>query len=61
MASQPGEQTIAMHIFTNISGSKGNQAVKFGQLIEYNMRNVSVEKLYTKCGRETTSEPFFKK
>ena len=25
----------------NISKSKGNQAVKFGQLIEYNVRNIS--------------------
>ena len=35
--SQPGSQTIAIYIFTNISRSKGNQAMKFGQLIEYNM------------------------
>ena len=34
MASQPGEQTIAMHIFPNISRSKGNQIRKFGQLIK---------------------------
>ena len=26
--------------------------MKFGQLIEYNMRNIFREKLYTKCGRE---------
>ena len=24
--------------------------MKFGQLIEYNMRNIFLEKLYTKCG-----------
>ena len=35
MTKQPGEQTIAIHILYNISGSKGNQAFKFGQLIEY--------------------------
>ena len=35
--SQPGSQTIAIYIFTDISRSKGNQAMKFGQLIEYNM------------------------
>ena len=33
MASQPGLQAIAVH---NISQSKGNQTIKFGQLIEYN-------------------------
>ena len=27
-----------MHISLSISISKGNQAIKFGQLIEYNMR-----------------------
>ena len=33
MTPQPGKQAIAIHILTNISGSKGNQATKFGQLI----------------------------
>ena len=27
--------------------------MKFGQLIEYNMRNIYVEKSYTKCAGET--------
>ena len=40
MTSQPGYQTIAIHILPNISGSKGNQAIKFGHSIEYNMRNI---------------------
>ena len=35
--------------------------MKFGQLIEYNMRNISLEKSYTNCGRETVSRPFPKK
>ena len=35
MTSQPGLQTIAIHILPNTSQSKGNQAIKFGQLIEY--------------------------
>ena len=39
MTSQPGLQTIALHILLNMS-SKDNQAMKFGQLIEYNMRNI---------------------
>ena len=38
MTSQPGLQTIAIHIWSNISQSKGNQAIKFGQLIEFNKR-----------------------
>ena len=32
--------------------------MKFGQLIEYNMRNIFLEKPYTKCGGETSSIPF---
>ena len=31
MTPQPGKQTIAIHILLNIAGSKGNQAMKFGQ------------------------------
>ena len=38
---QPGKKIIAMHIFPNISRSKDNQTMKFGQLVEYNMRNNS--------------------
>ena len=45
----------------NISRSKGNQAMKFGQLIEYNTRNIFVEKSYTKCAAETILKPLFKK
>ena len=39
----------------NISRSKGNQAMKFGQLIEYNTMSIFVEKPYTKCAGETIS------
>ena len=34
MKSSTRKQIIAIHIFPNISRSKGNQAIKFGQLIE---------------------------
>ena len=33
--------------------------MKFGQLIEYNMRNIFLEKLYTKCGGETSRRFFY--
>ena len=39
MTSQPGVQTIAIQILPNISQSKGNQTMKFGQVIKYNKRN----------------------
>ena len=45
----------------NISRSKGNQAIKFGQLIDYNMTTIFVEKLYTKYAGETTPRPLSKK
>ena len=48
MASQPGLQTIAKHILPNILQSKENQTMKFGQLIEYNKRNIFLQKL---CGK----------
>ena len=47
MMPQPGQQTIAIPILPNISRIKGNQAIKFGQLIEYNM-NIFVGKSCTK-------------
>ena len=40
MTSQPGYQSIVIHIWPNFSRSKGNQTMEFGQLIECNMRNI---------------------
>ena len=31
--------------------------MKFDQLIEYNMRKIFIEKLYTKCAGETIPRP----
>ena len=59
--SQPGKRTIAIHILPNISRSKGNQTLKFGQLTEYNMRNIFLEKSYAKYGGETSPRPFSEK
>ena len=59
MTSQPWKWTIAIHIFPNISRSKGNQTMKLGQLIEHNMRNMR-KKSYTKCGEGTSRRPFSK-
>ena len=60
MTWQPGYQTIAIQILSNISRSKYNWTLKFGQLIEYNMRNIFVQKSYTKCGGETIPRSFSK-
>ena len=59
MTSQPGLETIAIHILPNISQSKGNQTMKFGQLIEYNKRNSFFQKLCRKWGKETGIRPLF--
>ena len=40
MTSQPGSETIAIHLLTNNSRSKENQTMKFCQLIEYNLINI---------------------
>ena len=48
MTSQPGLQTFAIYILSNISQSKGNQTMKFGQLIEYNKGNIFLQKLCRK-------------
>ena len=61
MTSRPGKQTIAIHILPNISRSKDNQTMRFGQLKEHDMRNIFLEKSYTKCCRETIPRPFSKK
>ena len=54
MISQTGQQIITIHILHNISRSKGNRTIKFGQLIEYKMRNIFLEKSYTNCGGEAS-------
>ena len=59
MTSQPGEQTTTEHIFPNIPSSKSNQTMKFGQLVEYNMRNIFLEKSYTKWEEETNCQTLF--
>ena len=60
MTSKPGEQTIAIHILPNISRSKGNQAMTFGQLIEHNVRSIFAEQSYTKRAGETIPRPLSK-
>ena len=61
MASQPAWQTNVIHTLPNISRSAVNQTMKFGLLINYNMRNIFLWKSYTKCGAEISPEPFYEK
>ena len=58
MTWKPGLQTVAIHILPNIS-QKRQPDNGFGQLIEYNKRNIFLQKLCGKWGRETSSRPLF--
>ena len=62
MTSQTGQQIITVHILPKVSKSKGNQAMKFGHVIKYDVRNIFLQKLCRKGDREPSSRPlFFKK
>ena len=61
MTSQIGQQIITIYILPNISRSKGDQTMKFGQLREYNMPKIFLEKTYTKYGGEASPKLFYKK
>ena len=61
MTSRPGYQTIEIHILCYISSSKGNQTMKFGQLIVYNIGNIFLGKSYTKCYGAAIPRTFSKK
>ena len=59
MRAKTAQQIITTHILSNISRSKGSRTIKFGQLIEHNMRNIFLEKAYAKCGGETSPRVFY--
>ena len=60
MTAQPGKQIITKYILPNISRNKDNQTMTFGQLIEYNMRNVFVESHTQNTTKKLFPEPFLK-
>ena len=60
MTSQTGQQISTIHIMSNMLGSKVNQAMKFGQLREYNMKKIFGEKSSKRCGQEACLRPFYK-
>ena len=55
MTWQAGQQASKMHMLRNISKCKENQAMKFGQSIEWNMRKKIFRKGYTKCAGGASS------
>ena len=58
MTSQPGKQTIGIHTLPNTSRREECQTMKFEHSIEYNLRNIFLEKSHRKCGGETIPSPF---
>ena len=60
MTSQAEKQRISMHILPNVSRNKGNQTMKSGQFLEYNI-NIFLEKSFIKWDGETIPRPFSKK
>ena len=61
MTSQPGKETIKIHILHNILRSKDNHIIKFGQLIKYNRKIIFLEKRYKKCAGDIIPRTFPKK
>ena len=60
LTSQPGQQTIAMHILPNISRSKSNQTMKFNQLIEYKMWNILLKNQTQSVVEKILTDPYLK-
>ena len=54
------KQTIGIYILSNISRSKGIQTMNFGQLLEYNMRYIFLNKSYTNVVEKLFPDPFLK-
>ena len=53
MTSQTRKQTIPIPILPNMSKSNGNQTMTFGQITEYNMRNIFLQKSDTKLAPDS--------
>ena len=63
ITSQPEKQTIAIYTLLIISRSKGSQTMKYGQygqLIEYNMRNIFLKNHTQNVVEKPFPEPFLK-
>ena len=57
MTPQVGQQLFIIHLLPDISKSKGNLAINFGQLIEYNARILFLQKSYKKLDKQTKFRP----
>ena len=61
MTLQPGKQAIAIHILPNISRSKSNRTMKFGQFIEYNVEIFFLKNHTQRLVEKLVTDPFSEK
>ena len=54
------KQTITIHLLPNASRSKGRETMKFGQLIEYDMRNIFLKKHTQNVVKKLVPDPYLK-
>ena len=54
-----GQQTITIDILPKYYMKKSNHTMKFSQLIEYNKKNIFLQKSCRESGRATSSRPLF--
>ena len=59
MTSKTKRQAVLINIFSDISKSKGDQVMKFNQLIEKSTRNIFLQKSCKKHDRESSSRSLF--
>ena len=60
MTSQPGQQAIVIHTLPSILRSKDNQTIKFGKLIEYNMKIIFLKNHMQDVVEKLAPDPFLK-
>ena len=59
MTSQFRGQAIAIHVLLNISRSKDSETIRFGQLIEYHVKDILFLKNHTQnMVEKLLSDPF---
>ena len=51
---------ITIHILANTSRSRDNQAIKFGQLLEYNKSNIFLKNYTQNMVEKLVPDPFVK-
>ena len=57
MTPHPGKQTVTLPILLNLSQSKGNQTLKFGQVMEYNQKIFFFLENHAENEAEASSRP----